>query len=150
MGGNADVFGILLPLGVFSVPIAGYMVDNYGFSVSLFAVLALGFMHSVLSMIQFANLQPVTFLIFGVFRGFLFSVANTYAAHTFGMFTIGRVFGLAVLVGSICSLVQIPLYEMSVSSGSFFVSNSIVFILSLLALLLPCLEWRKRKLHAIP
>ncbi|KAK3594304.1 hypothetical protein CHS0354_012056 [Potamilus streckersoni] len=97
------------------------------------------------------NVLYVSFIVFTIFRSYLFSVGLTFIAEMFPTQAFGTLYSVLVTCGGVCSLVQFGLYSWSQSYHSAFTHvNILMLILGTLAfihptiLLIKCRESNKQ------
>ena len=123
-----------MPLGVFSTPFIGMLLDRKGLKAGFVAVYAFKFLHSLIVLLPNIDVQIAGFIIFAIFRGCFFAVSSAYLVQTFGPETFGRIFGISATIGAVFSLLQSPLVALSVATQNFSISNLIVLSMTVLVL----------------
>ena len=126
-GEYSIIFGAILPFGILSTPVIGFLIDWKGLKYGFFAVYFFKFLHSLLVLIPSLEVQVASFVCFAVFRGCFFSVCSAYLIDTFGL-KMGKVFGIAATFGALTSLTQSALLSLSLSLNNFVPSNIIVLV----------------------
>ena len=130
-GSYTMIFGAILPLGVFSTPFIGTLLDRKGLKAGFMAVYAFKFLHSLIVLLPNIDAQVAGFVTFAIFRGCFFAVASAFLVQTFGPKTFGRIFGISATIGAVFSLLQSPLLALSVGTQNFAISNLIVLGMTL-------------------
>ena len=107
------LFNIILPLGVFVIPLFGWATDRAGFVWSIVLTSFLAITFSLCSMVESVPLQILSFISYAFFRTALFSLLFAYIAKEFGYKYFGILSGIILGVGGCIGFVQIPLHAMS-------------------------------------
>lgn len=120
-------FGYILPLATLSAPVAGKVVDHFGIEVTLCVTSLLAIAHGAVCLVPSLPAQVGAFVLFGVFRAFLFTSVSAWIAAHFGFVTFGRIFGLLATVAALVGICQYPLIELAAEGGhGFRTATSIV------------------------
>jgi MFS family permease len=104
----ANLFSLILPGGVFMVPFIEATVTRMGILNTLHFTNFLGVIFGVLLLVPSLSVQIFTFVVFTCFRAYLYASLNTFIAQTFGVHTMGRIFGFVFTNAAILSLSQYP------------------------------------------
>lgn len=124
----------LLPASTVFIPLFDICMKRGGFAVTFFIVLVLGVTWNVVMLIPDLPVQVVGFAAFTNFRGLLFASFFTYAGHTFGNRTFGRIIAILWFLTFLMSLLIWPCTELSKAlSGDLTFMN-----IFMLVLCLPC------------
>ncbi|KAK9388063.1 major facilitator superfamily domain-containing protein [Lipomyces mesembrius] len=102
-----EVFDIALPVGgVITVPIAGYLLDNYSMAVALGVLLGMGTTMGILG--NFSSLIAAygNVGIFVIYRSLFYTTASDYSAKVFGFDTFGKVYGLISTISGVFNFAQ--------------------------------------------
>jgi hypothetical protein len=148
-GDYTNIFGIVLPLGFFFQFIVGPIIDRMGLRISWFLLWAILVLLCVLNLIPNLKLQVLTFIIFALFRAFLFSNMSTYLAKQFGYASVGRLVGAVILCGGLVALIQQPLLKWGFSAGEkrgdergwFLPPNMFLLAISVVGVAFPAWVW---------
>jgi len=134
-----SAFGVILPVGATSVVIAGAVIDRLGLSAAAACLSALALLVNGLAMVPVPGVQYATFILFAVFRAFLFSFLTTYVAFRFGFASVGRLLGVISVLGGCVSFVQYPLLAVALEQSpvSFAIPNGILLATGAIAVLYP-------------
>lgn len=143
-GSYSMIFGTILPLGVFSTPFIGKLIDARGLKIGFVVIYCFKFLHSLLTLIPNIDVQIAGFISFAIFRGCFFAVASAFLVQTFGRNTFGRIFGLSATIGAIFSLLQSPLLSLSLSTDNYSYSNFIVLGMTLCVLVMHVIYFSRR------
>ena len=136
-GEYSIIFGAILPFGILSTPVIGFLIDWKGLKYGFLAVYFFKFLHSLLVLIPSLEVQVASFVCFAVFRGCFFSVCSAYLIDTFGL-KMGKVFGIAATFGALTSLSQSALLSLSLSLNNFVPSNIIVLVFTFAMFAIHC------------
>ena len=112
------LFGYVLPCGAISVFLIGWILDTYGPIVGMFSLVVLVISLSILNLLPILTIQPLTFLLFGFFRGFLFCNMSVYLSSVFGYKYLGTLIGLLTTIGGLLGLIQNPLLLWAYASNA--------------------------------
>lgn len=145
-GSYSMIFGTILPLGVFSTPFIGKLIDARGLKIGFIVIYCFKFLHSLLTLIPNLDVQIAGFISFAIFRGCFFAVSSAFLVQTFGRNTFGRIFGLSATVGAVFSLLQSPLLSLSLSTDNYSYSNFIVLGMTLCVLVMHGIYFSRRSL----
>ena len=138
-GEYTDIFGIIIVAGTVAVPFLGMFMGRFGYPISAWALWGIGLaMHTCMA-IPSLNLQILTFVLFVLYRGWLFAFMSAYVSHAFGFGTFSRVVGTAIVIGACVSFLQYPLIDLALETfeGDYLVSNLVVIVLSALLVFFP-------------
>jgi len=142
-----NLFGVLLPLGVFLAPVIGWTVDSIGCLNTLQLTNALSVLNYGLSLVPSLQVQAANFIVFTTYRAFLYAMTATFNAKTFGLATMGRVMGVCNCVSAFTILIQPYFISMifSTFNGQIFVPfMTIVMAGVALALVNEAYRWHVR------
>jgi MFS family permease len=121
----ANIFSLVMPGGVFMVPFIEATVTRMGILNTLHFTNFLGVIFGVLLLVPSLPIQIITFVVFTCFRAYLYASLNNFIAQTFGLHTMGRIFGFVFTSAAILSLLQYPAAVLA--NGHF----TVVFAISL-------------------
>lgn len=116
---------LMMPFGFVCIPAIAHSLNRLGYTGSLHLVNMLGMLCGILQLIPILPLQIATFVIFTIYRAFLYSVVSTCTAAFFGQASFGRAFGSIFFVAGIINFCQYPFMQLTNSyfGGSFFHVN---------------------------
>lgn len=115
-------FTMIMTLGVFAIPMVGYMMDTKGFPASSAVTVSFGLLWSLLLLYDSRNSLLPSFMFYALFRTFLFTFLFAYLADTMGFKYFGVLAGLMFVLGGFVGLLQYPLAMWA--SGSCHSANS--------------------------
>lgn len=143
------IFTFLQPASILGVPFMNWMLSKYEYHVSLQFINLLGIAHGIIQVSSMnLNVQVFGFIIFSIYRCFVFSVCFGFLPTYMGSVAVGRGAGLLTFSQGIGCLVNIPLTAVSINvlDGDFFWSN-----LAYTLLFIPCvaISWVIGKDNAI-
>ncbi|CEM01492.1 unnamed protein product [Vitrella brassicaformis CCMP3155] len=101
-----NTFGVILPLGVLLAPMISRTVDAVGMLNTMQATNLFSVANFALAMIPNLQVQVVNFIIFAMFRAYLYSCIAAFNAKTFGVETMGRFMGMCNSIGAFGILLQ--------------------------------------------
>eukprot|EP00667_Euglena_gracilis_P009135 EG_transcript_9274 len=136
----STAFGFSLAASIPIIPIVPYALRRLGYSVMLHLVNVMGMVVAALSAIQSLPMQVPAFLLFVVYRAFLYSTVTAFVAETFGAKSIGRLTGLIWTAFGLCFPAQ---YLVVWSAQRFLGGSYLAFHVTAMwahLLLLPLLE----------
>lgn len=102
-------FTLIMTLGVFAIPLVGYMMDNKGFPATSAATVAFGVLWSLLLLYDSRYSLLPSFMFYALFRTCLFTFLFAYLADTMGFRFFGVLAGLMFVIGGFVGLLQYPL-----------------------------------------
>ncbi|KAK9465836.1 major facilitator superfamily domain-containing protein [Lipomyces arxii] len=100
-------FDVALPAGgVITVPIAGYLLDNYSLSTALAVLLTMAFSMGFLGLFALLFAAYGNIMIFVVFRSLFYTTISDFTAKVFGFDTFGKVYGLISTISGVFNFAQ--------------------------------------------
>ena len=102
-------FTMIMTLGVFAIPLVGYMMDNRGFPVTSVVTVSFGLLWSLLLLYDSRYSLLPSFMFYALFRTCLFTFLFAYLADTMGFRFFGVLAGLMFVLGGFVGLLQYPL-----------------------------------------
>ena len=105
------IFALLMTCGVLGIPIVGTMMDGLGFPVTSLTLITFGCLWSLCLFSQIKSLLILSFILYALFRTFLFTFLFAYAADTLGFKYFGILVGIMFVAGGVVSLLQYPLTQ---------------------------------------
>eukprot|EP01119_Soliformovum_irregulare_P011212 TRINITY_DN2790_c0_g1_i1.p1 TRINITY_DN2790_c0_g1~~TRINITY_DN2790_c0_g1_i1.p1 ORF type:complete len:341 (+),score=46.72 TRINITY_DN2790_c0_g1_i1:457-1479(+) len=145
------VLGGILPLGLLSVPVVGWLLDKKGFVVSFLVLQGCYLLFCVLSLFYVVPVQVINFPLFTFLRALFFSAAMTYVIQTFGYANFGRIWGTQQVVAGFTNMLQAVLIQMVYEGfdGNYLSMNVTMLIVVLILTYFPVfLFLRKRQVAA--
>jgi hypothetical protein len=100
----AKIFGFLLPCGFFFDIAIGGLLDRYGPVVGCACVWGTGTLVSVLALVPSLPLQQLTFVVFALFRGWIFCTMAVLLSSLYGFATLPPLIGVLTCVGGLVGL----------------------------------------------
>jgi len=82
-GTFAIIGNLIAPLGALGIPFYGWMIDKHGFAWSYLLVNLMGELFSAVALVPNLYIQLVTFLVWGMYRVFLFSCTFSFTAAVY-------------------------------------------------------------------
>eukprot|EP01138_Halocafeteria_seosinensis_P000261 gb/GECG01000268.1/.p1 GENE.gb/GECG01000268.1/~~gb/GECG01000268.1/.p1 ORF type:complete len:521 (+),score=37.74 gb/GECG01000268.1/:1-1563(+) len=148
-GTYTQVFGWISLGGVIAAFFSGTVIDRLGLPAGFWCTLGFGILLSIFSLIPVLELQPVTFVIFVVFRSLLFSIISTFLSTEFGHNHFGKLIGVTNCVGGGFAFLAQPLLVLGLSTfdKDFTIPGLIVFGVTIAQTAIPILYTRTRN-HA--
>eukprot|EP01138_Halocafeteria_seosinensis_P005628 gb/GECG01005753.1/.p1 GENE.gb/GECG01005753.1/~~gb/GECG01005753.1/.p1 ORF type:complete len:545 (+),score=49.92 gb/GECG01005753.1/:1-1635(+) len=133
-GTFTEVFGWISLGGLGAVFVTGTIIERYGLVGGFWGSNISGVLLSILSLIPVLELQILTFIVFVIFRSFLFSIAATFFASEFGIDNFGKLMGITFCIGGGFGFLSQPLLIMGLDSfdRDFTVPGLIVLALTLI------------------
>jgi hypothetical protein len=109
------------------VPFVEPLIHRYGFHGGLQTINVLGFAYSIVKIAtRSLNLQIIGFLIFSLYRCFLFSITFSFLPTFIRFDVVGQAIGIVFFVTAVLSIVNIPLAQLAVERfQSFWWPNAI-------------------------
>jgi hypothetical protein len=135
------IFTLLTPVSLLGLPMVDYVIHTYGYYGSLQCVNMLGFGYMLVRLCSTnLNVQIIGFVIFAIFRCFLYSTFQSLVPVLFSTDLVGFVTGILIGVPGITAFLNIPLanYTIKVADGNFFVANLIYTLLIIPCILATC------------
>lgn len=95
--------------GVASIPLIGWLMDKYGFPITMLVTIFFGIVWAILLGTSKANLLYPSFLFYALFRTFLYTFIFSYLADKLGFKYYGVLAGVLFFLSGIVGLLQYPL-----------------------------------------
>ena len=114
-----------------------YVIHNYGYYVALQCVNVLGLGYMLVRLCSTdLNVQIIGFILFAIFRCFLYSTFQSLVPILFSTDLVGFVTGILIGVPGVTAFLNIPLakYTIQYADGNFFVANLLYTLL-----IIPCI-----------
>lgn len=148
-GTYTQIFGWISLAGVGVVFVTGTIIDKYGLIGGFWGSNISGLLLSVLSLIPILELQILTFLVFVIFRSFLFSVAATFFSTEFGFDNFGKLMGSTLCLAGGVGFLSQPLFILGVEefNRDFTVPGLILLALTLVQMIIPALYHYDRSMR---
>jgi hypothetical protein len=127
-----SLFVLMTPVSLLGLPFMDYILNEYGYHAGLQSINVLALSYSVVKVSSDSlNVQVLGFLLFSMFRCFLFTVCYSFLPTFMSGKVVGRGVGVMVLCQGVTSLVNIPLSSWAVNrlDGNFFLPNLLYTIL---------------------
>ncbi|EQC36717.1 hypothetical protein SDRG_06152 [Saprolegnia diclina VS20] len=102
-------FGWVLPVGFLAVPLLHAVVRKYSVLGAMFSTSLLCVGYHAFLLVPSLELQPITFVLFTIFRGFLYSTVAAFGAETFGEASLGSLLGALYSLCALVALCQVPI-----------------------------------------
>lgn len=135
-----DIFGILLPASAVVVFLTGYIMDTAGLVYAFYGLVCVTVTFQAVAMVPDPPmLQLATFMLFAVFRAFMFGSLGTFLITEFGAELVGKLVAVIVPFGGLISLLQYPLFQqaMQVYKADFTVTSGSLIGLAVLSVAFP-------------
>ncbi|GAQ86927.1 major facilitator superfamily protein [Klebsormidium nitens] len=113
----AKLFNYLLPPGGLAmIPVVGFVLVEWGFAPSFLILAILHMLFCIVDAYESPplQLQVLAFVLYAVFRPFLFGSMAAYIGRLFGFKNFGKLYGLMRVVGSVAVSLEYPLQLMTV------------------------------------
>eukprot|EP01138_Halocafeteria_seosinensis_P005627 gb/GECG01005752.1/.p1 GENE.gb/GECG01005752.1/~~gb/GECG01005752.1/.p1 ORF type:complete len:615 (+),score=66.71 gb/GECG01005752.1/:1-1845(+) len=150
-GSYTQAFGWISLGGIFAVFVTGTIIDKYGIVGGFWGSNISGILLSVFTLIPVLQLQVVSFLVFVIFRSFLFSITAAFISSEFGFTNLGKLIGVTYFTGGAVGFLAQPLLQLGLhpsdSEGhNFNVPGAIMLALTLLQTIFPVVYtyWNRR------
>eukprot|EP00127_Corallochytrium_limacisporum_P005354 Clim_evm30s203 gene=Clim_evmTU30s203 len=131
-----DFFNSTLFAGFLYNAVAGLVLAKFGFYWEFVATLVLANLMGILDCIPLVWLQPLIFVLYGLWRGFLYTGITAFFATMFPMEHFGKIVGIMYLVSALVSFAQYPLYHLADAIGYQWVNlGFLIMTLSLFSTL---------------
>ena len=130
------LFILLTPVSLLGLPFVDYIMHHYGFHCAFQCVNILGFGYTIIRLCSSnLNVQVLGFIIFAIFRCFLYSVFQSFVPTLFSPDNVGLCIGFLVGIPGVAAFLNVPLakYIIEVADGNFYVANLMYTLL-----ILPC------------
>ena len=127
-----SLFVLMTPVSLLGLPFMDYILNGYGYHAGLQSINVLALSYSIVKVSSGSlNVQILGFLLFSMFRCFLFTVCYSFLPTFMTGKVVGRGVGVMVLCQGVTSLVNIPLSSWAVNrlDGNFFLPNLMYTIL---------------------
>ena len=121
-----SLFVVMTPVSLIGLPFMDYIVNRYGYHAGLQSINVLALSYSIVKVSSASlNVQILGFVLFSMFRCFLFTVCFSFLPTFVVGKVVGRGVGVMVLCQGVTSLLNIPLSSRAVNSldGNFFLPN---------------------------
>ncbi|KAK9476286.1 major facilitator superfamily domain-containing protein [Lipomyces japonicus] len=100
-------FDIALPVGgIITVPIGGFLLDNFSMTTSWAVLLVMGTAMGILGNLPWITAAYANICIFVIYRSLFYTTASDYVAKVFGFDTFGTVYGLISTISGLFNFVQ--------------------------------------------
>lgn len=126
------IFTLLTPASLLGLPMVDYVIHNYGYYTGLQCVNALGIGYMLVRLCSTdLNVQIIGFVIFAIFRCFLYSTFSNLIPILFSSDLVSFVIGILIGIPGITAFLNVPLakYTIEYADGNFFVANLLYTIL---------------------
>jgi hypothetical protein len=128
-----SIFTLLTPASLIGVPFVEPLIHHYGFHGGLQAINLLGLAYTIVKIAtRSLNLQIFGFILFSLYRCFLFSITFSYIPTFIRFDVVGQATGLAFFCTAVLSIINIPLAQLAVEKlQSFWWPNAVWATLNL-------------------
>ena len=101
------------------------------------------------AMINYLPSQPVTFVIWGIYRILMFPTFYSYIASTFGFKNYGKLVGIAFCIAGLFNFVQIPMryFVFKLFDNNFFYPNLFFLVFRIFLFYVPFHLHKTREHH---
>eukprot|EP01138_Halocafeteria_seosinensis_P005630 gb/GECG01005755.1/.p1 GENE.gb/GECG01005755.1/~~gb/GECG01005755.1/.p1 ORF type:complete len:573 (+),score=56.39 gb/GECG01005755.1/:1-1719(+) len=140
-GTYTQLFGWISLAGVGAVFVTGTIIDKFGLVGGFWGSNISGILLSALSLIPVLELQVLTFIVFVIFRSFLFSITATFLSAEFGFDNFGKLIGITFCIGGGFGFLAQPLLILGLETFNrdFTIPGLIVLGVTLLQMTFPIL-----------
>jgi hypothetical protein len=121
-----SLFVLMTPVSLLGLPFIDFILNRYGYHAGLQSINVLALLYSVVKVSSDSlNVQVFGFLLFSMFRCFLFSLCFSFVPTFLTGNVVGRGIGVMVMFQGLTALVNIPLASWAVNGldGNFFLPN---------------------------
>ena len=126
-----SIFVLLTPVSILGLPVMDYILNRYGYHAGLQSINVLAISYGIVKVASDSlRVQVFGFLLFSMFRCFMFTICFSFLPTFLGGKVVGRGAGVMVLSQGITSLINIPLASWAVNGldGNFFLPNLLLTI----------------------
>ena len=126
-----SLFVLMTPVSLLGLPFVDFILNRYGYHAGLQSINVLALSYSVVKVSSDSlNVQVLGFLLFSLFRCFLYSICFSFVPTFLTGKVVGRGIGVMVMFQGLTSMVNIPLASWAVNGldGNFFLPNLIYTI----------------------
>jgi hypothetical protein len=126
-----SLFVLMTPVSLLGLPFIDFILNRYGYHAGLQSINVLALSYSVVKVSSDSlNVQVLGFLLFSMFRCFLFAVCFSFVPTFLTGKVVGRGIGVMVMFQGLTALVNIPLASWAVKGldGNFFLPNLMYMI----------------------
>jgi len=126
-----SIFVLLTPISILGLPVMDYILNRYGYHAGLQSINVLAISYGIVKVASDSlRVQVFGFLLFSMFRCFMFTITFSFLPTFLGGKVVGRGAGVMVLIQGITSLINIPLASWAVNGldGNFFLPNLLLTI----------------------
>lgn len=106
-----DLLTLFMTGGVVVIPVVGWMMDVWGFPVTMFVTILFSIFWASLLCLLDAKYLIASFVCYALFRTFLFTFLFSYMADRLGFQFFGILVGILFLISGVVGLLQYPLSE---------------------------------------
>lgn len=121
-----SIFVLMTPVSILGLPFMDYILNRYGYHMGLQSINILAIAYGLVKVCSDSlQVQVFGFLLFSMFRCFMFTITFSFLPTFMAGKVVGRAAGIMVLSQGITSLVNIPLASWAVNGldGNFFIPN---------------------------
>jgi MFS family permease len=115
----ARLFTLAITCGASTIPLAGALMDIYGFPATSVITIGCGFAWSALLLLQDRLALKFSFIFYAIYRTFFYTFVFAYLADVLGFKYFGVLAGIMFVIGGVLSLVQYPLAQVMAGSCHF-------------------------------
>ena len=126
-----SIFVLLTPISILGLPVMDYILNQYGYHAGLQSINVLAISYGIVKVASDSlRVQVFGFLLFSMFRCFMFTISFSFLPTFLSGKVVGRGAGVMVLSQGITSLINIPLASWAVNGldGNFFLPNLLLTI----------------------
>jgi hypothetical protein len=131
------IFTLLTPVSILGLPFIDYIFHYHGYHMALQCTNMLGIGYMLVRLCSTnLNVQIIGFIIFAIFRCFLYSTFQSLLPTLFSSDVVGLMTGILIGIPGITAFLNIPLakYTIQTADGNFFVANLLYTLL-----VIPCI-----------
>lgn len=140
------IFSLMMPLSIAGVPFTDMILRKYGFHGGFQAVNILALGYNLIRLLSDSlNVQIIGFLLFSLFRCFLYGVSLSFLPSVLGPNVVGKACGIMFAITGAVAYINIPLasFALEKQNGNFFIPNLIYTILVIPCIVAACLIGRE-------
>lgn len=153
----AQLFTLIITLGVVAIPLIGAIMDFVGFPVTSSVTVVAGLVWSVLLQIPSIWALVASFVAYAIFRTFFYTFFFAYLADTLGFKYFGVLAGVVFVLGGVVSFLQYPLAELGSGSctsvniiapcdqSNWRTINGVMTIMILSTVVFSYKDWQRRR-----
>mmetsp|Transcript_96377 Transcript_96377/g.274699 ORF Transcript_96377/g.274699 Transcript_96377/m.274699 type:complete len:508 (-) Transcript_96377:636-2159(-) len=155
---SARQFTLFTMLGVTGIPVAGTLMDRYGFPITGFTTVFLGVVWSLGTLVEQPGPLVASFIAYSLFRTFTFNYFFAFLAAKLGVRYFGVLAGISFFIAGVVGFLQQPLLDWGhgpchaegvtpeeCGHGNWNLINQVQLVMLLGLFLVPLQNWYKNQ-----